>query len=351
MRGRFFLLLLLGLGSACSANESTNPGERCGQGEVCAASGICYRGFCIVDLQSGAGPDAPGVVSAVDSGSRLDDGGLSVDGTHNGSPDLDASGAEVSADAEAPSVAAGEDAGPTPPTGVPDAALASGAADGAVPAVQTPLPSDGNRRSVCYSDKPCAKNFFCAAPVGGMSYPGFCTDGCRTDANCPVLDGIAQVCSADGQCHVACGGAQSKGDGACPTNQVCRDVRGSVLEAASWYCTYPDNSGSRASLIYGACSTAHGNADCAGDNFCHQAEASALMLPTPAGTAGYCTGACTAAKDCAVPAGTTAVPLCTGARCEFDCAASGANTCPATMNCRILSNNPLSSAFRCVLVE
>lgn len=352
MRGLFWVLLMVGLASACSANETANPGQRCGQGESCAANGVCYRGFCIADgLQSGTGPDVTGIV-------RVIDGGLAAFGDAEAQAGDDAIGpadvggaAGPALDAGAPSAA--EDAGQAATTGSgvtePAAMVGAGATDAAVPVRMTSLPNDGSRRSVCYGDKPCNKDLFCAAPVGGKPYPGFCTDGCRTDANCPALDGIAQVCSADSQCHVMCAGAQGKGAGPCPVNQICRDVRNTPFDAASWYCTYPDNSGSRAVPTYGACSTQHGAGDCAGADICHQPEVSGLSLPTPSGTAGYCAGECAAATDCLVPPGTTARPLCAGARCEFDCAGAGANTCPATMNCRDLSNNPLAPAYRCVI--
>ena len=239
-------------------------------------------------------------------------------------------------------------------------AVPVGPTDGAVPAVSTPLPHDGNRRSVCYGDQPCGKDLFCYAPTGGgRQYPGVCTDGCRTDANCPPVDGLPQVCFSNGQCRVDCGGAENKGSGPCPVNQICRDVRSAPLSAPIWSCTYPDNSGSRAAPMYGPCSTTHGSADCAAGNVCHVPSV-ALTLPTrtptlpvqaPVVTSGYCTNECASAMDCALTPGITAMPVCTRSRCELDCGAAGANTCPDKMNCRDIDDSPLAATYRCVFIN
>lgn len=313
-----------------------------------------------VVLSAACGSDDPKGDSfvEVDSG-----GGMVVEGNTAPPAKLDA-GVVVNMDAAGPSSPTPRDAGPgvtTTPIGNPGAGPTTTdqgpgggvSADGAVPVVVTPLPSDGNRRSVCYNDKPCAKDLFCNAPTGGtVQYPGLCTDGCRTDANCPAIDGIAQTCSADGQCIVNCAGMMNKGDAPCPVHEICRDISPNVF-SQTWRCTYPDSSGSRDAPIYGPCSIQHAGGDCAGGATCHVPAAGLTLpnVPRVGGTTGYCTGECAMAMDCPVPDGTTAKPVCAGNRCEFDCAAAGANTCPDKMNCRDLSNNPLAPMYRCVFLE
>ena len=324
MLPRASLTVLVMLSAACSSDDPKGDG--------------------LVEVDSGS------VVSGdtVPPAARLDGGII----TH-----LDATA--PAAPATSPDAAPGVMTTPigNPASGTPGQGPAVGTtplSDGGVPVVVTPLPSDGNRRSVCYTDKPCAKDLFCSAPTGGTTqYPGTCTDGCRTDSNCPVIDGIPQICSTDGQCRVDCGGEDKMGKGACPANEVCRDVRTSAFGESIWRCTYPDKSGSRDAPAYAPCSSQHAG-DCAGTNVCH-VPATSFQAPIPitveSSTIGYCTGECMMAMDCLAPAGTTAAPVCAGGRCEFDCGAAGANTCPDKMNCRDLSNNTLTPLYRCVFLQ
>lgn len=264
-------------------------------------------------------------------------------------------------DAAQPTPVLPQDSGPMVPDDalvIQDPNVAPGtvvpaAPDASAPGVATPLPSDGMRGSVCYTDKPCGPDLFCFAPTGGsVQYPGLCTEGCRTNANCPPVDGIPQVCSTSGQCIVDCAGADDEGSGKCPVNETCRNVRISPLAANVWRCTYPDNSGARSSALFGRCSTRHGSGDCTLPNVCHVPEPQYAIPGTPetAGS-GYCASECASAMDCPVSPGITAVPMCTRGRCELDCGAPGANTCPNQMNCRDIDANPLNAVYRCVFLD
>jgi len=293
------------------------------------------------------------------------DSSVTADGT--GAPQsLDASRPGLDAAVQPPSLA--HDAGQTlasdalanqEPVAEAGTVVPPTPTDGSVSALSTPLPSDGDRGSVCYADHPCDKDLFCYAPTGGgIVYPGICTDGCRTNANCPAVGGIPQVCAPNGQCYIDCAGPENKGSGACPSNEICRDTRASQFVASAWRCTYPDGAGSRGSLPYGACSTQHGSGDCTVPNVCYVPTA-AIMLPgrgqlptgAPSSSAGYCTSECATAMDCPISPGTTAVPVCNRGRCELDCGAAGANTCPDKMNCRDIDENPLATTFRCIFLS
>jgi hypothetical protein len=209
-----------------------------------------------------------------------------------------------------------------------------------------PLPVDGTRLAACYSSTDCqGDDLVCVSPTGPLG-AGFCMEDCSTDTDCPVVDGVQSTCSVEGECRFDCTG-EGRGDGACPTNMVCRNLVPVGVRALPLYrCTYPLGAGAKSVPAYGQCDNAHGNGDCAGAATCRVPVAG---IVTPPAGPGYCAPSCTTetvATDCAAPAGSTVEPVCDLGWCEFDCSGMG-SVCPSGMDCRDVDQAPLISQFRC----
>jgi hypothetical protein len=222
-----------------------------------------------------------------------------------------------------------------------DGSVPSGDGDASAPLVA--LPADGNRLSVCYEAADCnGDDLTCYLPDSLV--PGFCTDDCNEDKDCPAVEGLAATCSPDGQCRIDCAG-KGKGDGKCPKDMECRDVFDGILGPASYKCVYPEGSGSRVSAKYERCDPKHEDGDCKDKLAC--------FVPSAFGSGsgpGYCAPTCKEAKDCSVPGGASAVPACEAEHCTLDCSGAGA-TCPAGMNCRDVDESPLSEMYRCRFIN
>ncbi len=211
------------------------------------------------------------------------------------------------------------------------------------------LPNDGKHLSICYGHADCTGEGLECYGAFRMA-PGFCSALCEADDDCSPIAGLKAGCGPDGQCRVDCSGADDKGDGACPSNMVCRDffdlavVGGGAPSEPGlitmWRCGYPVDGGSNRVAAYQRCDLSHGHGDCKGDLLCH---APSSRLGRPANP-GYCSERCADASDCAAPSGTTAAPVCQAGACELDCAAAGA-TCPSGMNCRQVGAS--SQVHRC----
>lgn len=230
----------------------------------------------------------------------------------------------------------------------PDAAApngpSSGGGGGLLPALPpgVTLPTDGNKLSACYSDEGCTGDNLSCVHALGLLGAGYCYDKCETSEQCPALEGVPSICSIESQCVFDCTG-EGLGDGACPTNMVCRNIVPGLL-VPIFRCEYPYGSGGKITPAYGQCNTAHGSNDCEGENACY-VPISGIVTP-PAGP-GYCAPGCDLAADCQVPAGATATPVCSAlGRCQMNCTEEGA-TCPTGMECVDVDQAPLFSAKRC----
>jgi hypothetical protein len=221
--------------------------------------------------------------------------------------------------------------------------------DGAVSNTK-PLPSNGDRLSLCYAKSDCnGDDLVCYLPDSAR--PGYCTDDCATDKDCQPLGGLAASCSPDGFCRIDCAGDKGAGDGPCPADMVCRNVTAANPLLSSFRCTYPDGGGKRTVGSYERCERGHGDADCkAATDGCYAPTLDLAGILGP----GYCAPACTDATRCgATPAGTTAVSACslTG-RCELDCSQAGKGNCPSGMNCVNIAQGQLAPAvMRCRFID
>lgn len=214
------------------------------------------------------------------------------------------------------------------------------------------LPSDGELASACYAPDECnGDDLLCFGSID--TAPGLCVEDCQDDSDCAEVDGLPARCTR-GQCLVNCAGPERMGGGPCPAKMECRqqlteEVPGVLtpvvvaLTDPNFWCVYPVDAGTNDVALLGACDPGHGDGDCAGVRVCHD--------PDRGAGPGFCTDACEASQDCAVPRGVVAsTAVCAAGACELDCSAAGA-TCPTGMNCRDADSNPLTETFRCVYIE
>ncbi|MDB4974738.1 MAG: hypothetical protein JWN48_3079 [Myxococcaceae bacterium] len=234
------------------------------------------------------------------------------------------------------------DAGPI----APDTTVTSG--DGGTRSLLPALPpgvtlrTDGNSLSACYGEDDCmGDNLSCVHSLGLVG-AGYCYSTCKSNDDCQPLEGVATLCSIEGQCVLDCTGG-GLGDGPCPTNMVCRDIVPG-LAVPIFRCEYPYGSGGKITPDYGQCDQGHGSNDCKDDLFCYVPISGIVTAPEGPG---YCAPGCSDASDCTVPGGATAKAACSLlGRCEMDCNEKG-STCPAGMDCVDADNAPLITTRRC----
>lgn len=193
------------------------------------------------------------------------------------------------------------------------------------------IKSDGSRLAGCFGDSDCKNDLTCyGADTDSMTATaGFCIEKCNYDDpfvkehNCPDIDKVAAVCSADSQCRIDCTGS-GKGDGKCPASMECRDA--DPTDMTAYRCLYPVGTNRGTKKAWEECNPNHGDADCAAPNTC-------VPFGSGENVRGYCSAPCMNESECSAPDGVTARPLCPATldACSLDCT-DGA-TCPAGMDC------------------
>lgn len=199
----------------------------------------------------------------------------------------------------------------------------------------TPLPHDGDKRSICYGESDCGNNDDLTCSLTSGIVPGVCVDDCRADKDCETLDGVKGTCAgatllSDGQCTYGCNGPKNDGKGSCPKDMVCTNLGGgTLLTPDTWRCRYPEFGGKKTEKSWGKCIGSHGPGDCEGLASCVflAGDISSALAPH-----GYCSPVCSKDADCKVDEGTTAIPHCVLSQCIITCDNPGAR-CPEGMNC------------------